>query len=916
MISPACSSRTRRWIPALLACCSVTLTARDLLVDQRGGSEFKTLSAAASAARPGDTIILAKSSGPYRETLNIRQSGTAEAPIIVEGNGETITGFTTLHDFTRTGDTWSCRLPQPFPLVLTFQGKRILQDQKTGKLLGPVTVSEDGQTITLTPGTPTEGWEVSTRQIAVQIYNTSHQVYRNIVATGAVNDGFNLHGKGTGLRFENITGAQNLDEGFSAHDEIECEIAKGDFWANDNGLCNVGKSILRARDITCHANLGFGFFLAGEARGELTRIAAWDNGASQIRFDRQTSGTCTDVRAWSRSSNDRPWVSYKESASLKTAAPLGNAAADPDPALWTGRPALDNGAAPEAGALALPISAEKVSATDGIIARIQAAVAARQTKIRLPAGVVRLDETIELRGLENIEIDGTGTTLVMTRSEAILRIKECSGLTIRGLVLDYDPIPFTQGTVTRVDGLEIEFTVHDGYRDLTSEFQNAPVHFFSPDGSRHAGSYDFNSVRLDVVSPRKGVAHLNAKLPSPLRAGDLLAMDRRRLGGSAVEIRNCSGPVTLEDVILQASPSLCFVGRYCEGVVTFRRVAIRPGPPPPGATQPRLLSSNADGVNFVQCRRGPVLEHCDFSRMGDDSLNVHGFFFPVVRVLSPTRFLMAYKYGPGGFTAPMHAGDTLRLYSPGDFSPAGEATLSAITPLSSPGEITADDVFALFPTYQSKNYTVYQVDLSAPAEVKPGQWFDLPAVNCPGFIVRDSYFHDHRGRGLRIMASDGLVENNRFERITKSAISVGPELGYWREAGWVDRVRIAGNTLRDIGVDYSLSADGSYVPGAIGIFVRTEKNSPPYPAGNRSILIENNRIENCSVAGIHGYAVRDVTVRGNTLVNTNTVRPAGYTDPLTRLSTTGPISLEGVPGASVENNRIISGSGILTTNSP
>jgi hypothetical protein len=889
------------------AACSLPLglPARDLLVDQRGSAEFKTLRDAAAVAAPGDTIIIAKHSGPYRETLRIRASGTADAPITVEGNGETITGFTTLHGFQRSGSTWTCRLPKPFPLLITFQGKRILQDHATGKLLGPVKLLEDGQTIELTPGTPIGGWEISTLPCAVQIYNTSHQVYRNIVATGALNDGFNLHGKGTGLRFENITGAQNFDEGFSAHDEIECSIKNGDFWGNDNGLCNVGRSVVQAENLRCHDNLGFGFFLAGEARGELVRVDAWNNGASQVRFDRQTSGTCQDVRAWARPTTDRPWVAYQESASLKTAPTLGSVAENPDPSLWTGRPEVSRQPVPDSGSLSRPLPPAGTSASADISTLIHNAVAAGKTQLRLPSGVVRLDRTIELKGINNLEIDGTGTTLVMTARQAIFRFSECSGLTIRGFTLDYDPLPFTQATITRADDLTLEFDVHDGYPDLTTEYQGAPAHFFSANGTRQPGSYDFNQFQLEILSPRHGRARLKKPLPATLMPGDLLAMDLRKSGGTAVEIRNCSGPVTLEDVTLQSSPSLCFIGRYCEGLVTFRRVAIRPGAAPAGATHPRLLSSNADGVNFVQCRRGPVLEHCDFSGMGDDSMNVHGFLFPIVRVLSPTRFLAAYKYGPGGFTTPMHAGDVVRFYDSGNFAPSTQSALKAITPLKSPGDVTAAEVTSLFPNYNSDIYTVYQVDLTSPVAVKPGQWFDMPAMNCPGFVVRDSYFHDHRGRGLRIMANDGLVENNRFERITKSAISIGPELGYWREAGWVENVRVAGNTLRDIGVDYSLAAEGSYVPGAIGIFVRTENSTPPYPAGNRSILIENNRIENSSAAGIHGYAVSDVTVRNNTLINTNTSRPAGHTDPVTHLVTTGPISLQGVDGAVIEDNHFI-----------
>ncbi|AHF94754.1 hypothetical protein OPIT5_25825 [Opitutaceae bacterium TAV5] len=554
----------------------------------------------------------------------------------------------------------------------------------------------------------------------------------------------------------------------------------------------------------------------------------------------------------------------------------------------------------------LPLIITIPPATAAPDALIRDAIAARQPRLRIPAGVYRLEKTVEIRNADNLEIDATGVTFIMTSTrQPILRIQESGNLKIHGLTLDYDPLPFTQGTITRADSAGIEFRIHDGYPALDNDYQRAPTHFFTAEGRRHPGSWDFNRLPLTIISPREGRLRLQSNQPAPLAPGDQLVMDRRLVDGtSAVYIRHCTGPVIIEDTTLHASPGLAFVGRYSEDTVTFRRVHIRPGPPPPGATRPRLLSSNADGINFVQCRRGPVVENCDFSGMGDDSINLHGFLIPVIRPLTPTRFLAAYKYGPGDIISTIRAGDALRLYNQGDFSLAGNATITAITPLETDEGVTMGDIAALFPTYPKGNYTLYQVDTDAPLDVKPGQWFDTPANNCDGYVIRDSYFHDHRGRGLRLMASDGLVENNRFERLTKSAISIGPELGHWREAGWVNNLRITGNTIRDIGTDHSLAAPGSYVPGAIGIFARTERTTPPYPSENHNIVIENNRIENTTVAAIHAYAAREIIVRDNTLVNTNRVLRAGHTDPLTRLLTTGPVSLHDVPGTVIGNNRI------------
>ncbi|CAF1416058.1 unnamed protein product [Adineta ricciae] len=313
-------------------------TRRQLFVDQRGGATYKTIVAAASAAGPGDTIILAIGSGPYRETLNIRKNGTAAAPIIVEGHGETITGFDLMR-FTFDGKAWIHTLPKLFeedPVVIAKDGRRILQNQTTGQFLGPVKLREDGKTFELALGTSTDGWEISARWFVVAITSTSHHVYRNIVATGALNDGFNLHGYGTDLVFENITGYNNLDEGFSSHDTISSTIRTGRFWANDNGIANVNDCITNISNVIIYDNVGYGLFLNANTSSNLIDVSVWNNGATQIRFDNSAAGTATRVSVWKPSWNSPPWRRYRESKLITSSAPLGNNAARIPIPFWTG----------------------------------------------------------------------------------------------------------------------------------------------------------------------------------------------------------------------------------------------------------------------------------------------------------------------------------------------------------------------------------------------------------------------------------------------------------------------------------------------------------------------------------------------------------------------------------------------------
>ncbi len=308
---------------------------RVLEVDQRGGTSYATIAAATKEVMAGDTIRLAKGSGPYRETVFISRSGEAGRPVIFDGNGEVVTGFESLR-FKKEGERWVCDLttffaelkyvqgferkgamwvnnaqPLAFPGVLSFRGKRVFQNAESGQFLPLASLADEGRKLVLEPGVEPDGWEISAREMVFRICNVSHHLYRNTRASGGLNDGYNLHGTGTDLVFENVEAFQNLDEGFSAHDKIECVIRKGRFWENDNGLCNVASCSMVASDVETYDNSGWGLALLN-CRGELTRIRSWNNGMRQIYF-MAASVLCRDVVAVKPAWEKRKWMTSQES---------------------------------------------------------------------------------------------------------------------------------------------------------------------------------------------------------------------------------------------------------------------------------------------------------------------------------------------------------------------------------------------------------------------------------------------------------------------------------------------------------------------------------------------------------------------------------------------------------------------------
>lgn len=290
------------------------VAAATITVDPRDPKAYATLAEAVGRLKAGDTLVLAPGSGPYREPLHIRVSGTADAPIIVEGNGNEVTGFDPLVFTAQPGGGQQAEVRLESPFVLRHDGRRVPEDAETGAFTGGVVYDAEARRIVLPAGMSPQGWEISARDFAVRVSGVSHHVYRNLVATGSRNDGFNLHGEGTGLLFESIVGSQNLDEGFSSHATINSEIRGGRFFENDNGMLNGFQTVTKLENVDIYNNLGLGLAFNGEAKVDGTGVRTWGNGLTQLLLRKGVQARFPGIEIYRNPHTTRPWVTYMESA--------------------------------------------------------------------------------------------------------------------------------------------------------------------------------------------------------------------------------------------------------------------------------------------------------------------------------------------------------------------------------------------------------------------------------------------------------------------------------------------------------------------------------------------------------------------------------------------------------------------------
>jgi hypothetical protein len=226
--------------------------------DANPGTEAAPLATAQRAvdlAQPGHTIHLLPEGALYRQMIALR----GKTGLTIEGHGVTLTGADPL-----PRDGWEQVGPRLHrrrvrTVRIGRQARHLLIVAGRAERMGrsptvrsdfpdPEKLEEgqfawqeiDEQQGWLYVRGDLEGLEWSVRPAGLLTRGRNRDVtVRNLNTRHALNDGFNIHGDARGMHFEHVTGYENFDEGFSAHDTCQCWIEEGRFWGNDNAAYDV-----------------------------------------------------------------------------------------------------------------------------------------------------------------------------------------------------------------------------------------------------------------------------------------------------------------------------------------------------------------------------------------------------------------------------------------------------------------------------------------------------------------------------------------------------------------------------------------------------------------------------------------------------------------------------------------------------
>lgn len=465
--------------------------------------------------------------------------------------------------------------------------------------------------------------------------------------------------------------------------------------------------------------------------------------------------------------------------------------------------------------------------------------------------------------LRDVRFEFSGANFYMREAYSLfaLQVVDSERVTFSGFTLDFLDLPFTQVRVAQVRPEErtIRFEPLPGYRSATDfndirtpngaspalhgiVFRNGTV---VPDTGRFSIARPVRADALSVVAEGywSDPATLARYLP-----GDTLVLFGRGAQGTAIRVDGGQA-VAFEDVEVYASNTMAILFVRV-GAARLDRVRVLPRP-----GTDRLISTNADGLNFTLTQAGSLIRDCEVRRTLDDGIAVNSTFLAEVQESpSPSRLVVRRKA-------------TTRFENGLEVAIVNTATAEEIAG----GRILSQD-----PAYDAPLVSAGTVRLEFDRALPPvSQDFGMVLATAEqrgsGTLVENNLVEDVLfARGIYLAGAVGMTVRGNTVRRTASAGIVAwqaMQIGAFATPPVRDLAIVGNTVIQPMGfatpATGSLAAFGgiSVVSAAVGGRFVTNRV-------NRQVTIAGNRIEGSGRSGIwvsntEGGSIRDNVITGH-----------------------------------------------------
>lgn len=504
-------------------------------------------------------------------------------------------------------------------------------------------------------------------------------------------------------------------------------------------------------------------------------------------------------------------------------------------------------------------------------ADLKKAVAEGKKSFQAKKGVYRFTETegkrpffLNFINAKDFTFDGGGSQFYFEKDATAIQVYKSSNVKIRNLVLDYDPLPFSQGEVVSVDYRKNTFIFRPekGYGAFCAPLFRKSLRgmlFAKKDRRMKIGQTGFSLILQkklengDYQVLVRGFYNRPAK-DCGFEKGDLIAVWARTSRAVKIEV---SEKVALENVTLYSSPFVAFVENVGRGGHSYKncRLVKRPG-------TNRLIAGNADGFNSACVLKGPRLENCEIDTIGDDFINFHGVYYRVFEQVSPDELIVQGFQANGEKNPVLSFLENKSWKFLGSRKAVESKAVRYVIPESSSSVRHSWAAAGNFKPGQK--IQAVRVRLDKPLMLKEAAIFSCRSAIAADAEIRNCTFRNSLARGIRFQSCGAVIENNTLDRAQGPHLTTAGQPGYWGESVTSSSLIVRGNTFLEGNMDSQSR------------FVSTIEITAPGPAGAaetaENIVLEHNRILKSGGAAIQVRNARNIQVKNNEIGEINLVR--------------------------------------------
>jgi hypothetical protein len=374
---------------------------------------------------------------------------------------------------------------------------------------------------------------------------------------------------------------------------------------------------------------------------------------------------------------------------------------------------------------------------------------------------------VTLSGGSNVLVNGNGCKILVTNPRiGFLDVSMCTNVIVEGFMVDYNPLPFTQGIVTQnyytqTKESAIEVMIDKGYPSPTNaNYLDGNAErwgtVMSPtEPGRGADDSLTICIYTNVIQTNANGAY-KVQMPfstqtRTIAPGSIWCMISR-WNNSMVFNAAKSYQVTFLDDTNYTGAGASYTATYTP-LFNELNCQVQLGPPPAGATAPRRRSSNADGGLVVESRIGPWVQGCNFTGMSDDVANACvNPFVPLVIPQNPATTIDLGNYSSPTTLIPqqLKVGDEVIFFDASTGLVFDQANVIAVS--------LPDATFDHAISNIDDNTLLFDTTLNTSA------------------VYLNNQFSNSRIHGIYARANNMLIAHNNISGMGLSAISAFPAL--------------------------------------------------------------------------------------------------------------------------------------------